>query len=69
MNGLKFVKVPLRSNAILSIKNNDKYSFLWSILAHLHPRKNNHPNRFSTYRQNLNELKDDGFDFTNGFKV
>ena len=45
MNGSNYVKIPLRSNAILNIENNDKYCFLWSILAYLHPCKNNHPNR------------------------
>ena len=30
MDGSSYVKVPLRSSAILNIKNNDKYCFLWS---------------------------------------
>ena len=33
MNGSNYVKIPLRSYAILNIENNDKYCFLWSILA------------------------------------
>ena len=49
MNGLNYVKIPLRTNAILNIENNDKYCFLWSILAWLHPCNNNHPNRVSNY--------------------
>ena len=28
INGSNYVKIPLRSNAILKIKNNDKYCFL-----------------------------------------
>ena len=68
MNGSKYVKIPLRSNAILNTENNDKYCFLWSILADLHPCNNNHPNRVSNYRQYLNEINIDGFDFTKGFK-
>ena len=68
MNGSNYVKIPLRSNAILNIENNDKYCFLWSILAYLHPCNNNHPNRVSNYRQYFNELNIQGFDFTNGFK-
>ena len=68
MNGLNYVKIPLRTNAILNIENNDKYCFLWSILAWLHPCNNNHPNRVSIYRQYFNELNVQGFDFTNGFK-
>ena len=68
MNGSNYIKIPLRSNAILNVENNDKYCFLWSILAWLHPCNNNHPNRVSNYRQYFNELNIQGFDFTNGFK-
>ena len=68
LNGSIYVKIPLRSNAILNIENNDKYCFLWSILVYLHLCNNNHLNRVSNYRQYFNELKIDGFDFTNGFK-
>ena len=68
MNGSNYVKIPLRPNAILNIENNDKYCFLWSILAFLHPCNNNHPNRVSKYKQHFNELKIQEFDFTNGFK-
>ena len=45
INGSSYVKIPLRSNAILNIKNNDKYGFLWSTLASLHPSDNSHPTR------------------------
>ena len=58
----------MRSNAILNIENNDKYCFIWSILAGLRPCNNNHPNRVTNYKQYLNELNIQGFDFTNGFK-
>ena len=68
MNGSNYIKIPLRSNAILNVENNDKYCFLWSILAWLHPCNNNHPNRISNYKQYFNELKIQDFDFTNGFK-
>ena len=68
MNGSNYIKIPLRSNAILNIENNDKYCFLWSILAWLHPCNNNHPNRVSNYKQYFNELNIQDFDFTNGFK-
>ena len=44
MNGSNYVKIPLRSSAILNIENNDKHCFLWSILAYIHPCNNNHPN-------------------------
>ena len=68
MIGSNYVKIPVRSNAILNIENNDKYCFLWSILASLYPCNNNHPNRVSNYRQHFNELNIQEFDFTNGFK-
>ena len=68
LNGSNYVKLPLRSNAILNIENNDKYCFLWSLLVYLHPCKNIHPNRVSNYRQSFGELNIEGFDFTNGFK-
>ena len=68
MNGSNYIKIPLRSNAILNIENNDKHCFLWSILASLHPCNNNHPNRVSNYRQYFIELNIQGFDFFNGFK-
>ena len=68
MNGSNYVKIPLRSNAILSIENNDKYCFLWSILAKLHPCNNNHPNRVSNYRQYFNELNIQGLVFSKGLK-
>ena len=68
MNGSNYVKIPLRTNAILIIENNDKYCFLWSVLASLHPCNNIHPNRVSNYKQYFNEMNIQGFDFTNGFK-
>ena len=37
MDGRSYVKKPLRSSAILNIENDDKYCFLWSILAYIHP--------------------------------
>ena len=56
LNGSSYVKIPLRSNALINIKNNDKYCFIWSILASLHPCENDHPNRVSNYKQYFNEL-------------
>ena len=52
---------------MLNNEKNDKYCFLRSILAYLHPCNSNHPNRVSNYKQNFNELNINGFDFTNGF--
>ena len=68
LDGSSYVKIPLRSNAVRSIKNNDKYCFFWSILASLHPCENDHPNRVSNYIQYFNELILQSFDFTKGFK-
>ena len=68
LNGLTYNKIPLRSNAILNIENNDKYWFIWSVLAYLHPCNNNHPKRDSNHRQKFNESNIQGFDFTKGFK-
>ena len=68
LKGSSYVKIPLRSNALINIKNNDKYCFIWSILASLHPCENDHPNRVSNYIQYFNELNFQSFNFTNGFK-
>ena len=67
LNGNSYVKIPLRSTAMLNIQNNDKYCFVWSILASLHPCENTHPSRVNNYLQNFNELNSQSFDFTNGF--
>ena len=42
--------------------------FLWSMLASIHPCKNNHPTRVSNYRQLFGEMNIQGFDFSGGFK-
>ena len=68
LNGTSYVKIPLRTSALLNVQNNDKYCFIWSILASLHPCENNYPNRVNNYVQYFNELNFQGFDFTNGFK-
>ena len=68
MNGSNYAKIPLRSNAIFNIENKDKYCFIWSILASLHPCSKIHPNRVSIYKQYFNELNIQSIDFTNGFK-
>ena len=68
LNGSSYVKIHLRSNALINMKNSDKYCFIWSILASLHPCENDYPNRISNYKQYFNELNFQCFDFTNGFK-
>ena len=67
MDGSSYVKIPLRSSAIVNIKNDDKYCFIWSILAKLYPCETN-PDRVTKYMPYFNELKKEGFDFTNGFR-
>ena len=71
MNGRSYVKIPLGKSAILNIENDDKYCFLWSLLAHLHPISNpkrGHSTRVPNYKQYFNELNIEGFDFSNGFR-
>ena len=68
LDGTSYVKIPLRSNAILNIQNNDKYCFIWSILDSLHPCENSNPSRVNKYVQYFNELNFQSFDFINGFK-
>ena len=68
MNDSNYVKLPLRSDGILNVEKNDKYCFLWSILAYLHPCYNNHHNRVSNYRQYFDELNFQGSDFSKGFR-
>ena len=68
LNSRSYVKSPLRSNAILQIEKKDKYCFLWSILASLHPCKNDHPNRVSIYREYFDKINIEASDFSNGFR-
>ena len=68
LNGTSYVKFPLRSNAILNVQNNDKYCFICSILASLHPCENTHPSRVNNYLEYFNELNFQSFVFINGFK-
>ena len=67
LNGLSYVKIPLRSNAMLNFENNDNDCFIWSILANLHPGIIIHPNRVSDYKQYFDEININGFDFINEF--
>ena len=58
----------MRSPAILNIQNNDKYCFVWSVLASLHPCEKTHPSSVNNYLQFFIELNFQNFNFTNGFK-
>ena len=55
INDQSYVKIPLRSNAILNIENDDKYCFLCSILAYLHHCNNDHPAEFQIINNILME--------------
>ena len=67
LDGTSYVKIPLRSNAILNVQNNDKYCFIWSILASLHPCENSNPSRVNNYSQYFNELNFPKFRFYKWF--
>ena len=70
MKGSSYVKIPLRNVASLKIQNDDKFCFMWSIIAHFPPiadSKNGKPRRVSNYRQNFKELNIQSCDFSNGF--
>ena len=57
MNGRSYIKIPLRSTAILNNEKDDNFCFIWSILAPLHSRKNIHPNSVSNCYKSFNEKK------------
>ena len=65
LNESYYVKVPLRSSAILNMANITKYCFFWSILAYLQPCGNSHPSIVKNYKQYFDELNIKGFDYTN----
>ena len=54
LKGSIYVKIPLRSNAILNFEIIDQYCFFWSLLAYLHPCNHMHLKRVSNYRQYFN---------------
>ena len=56
-NGSNYVKIPLRTNAVLNIENNDKNCFIWSTVASLHPCKNKHPKKVSNYETIFQRIK------------
>ena len=68
MIGISYVKIRLRSSVILNIEIDDKFCFLWSILAKLHPSSKIHRNRVWNYRKKFKEIIIEAFDFTNGLK-
>ena len=66
--GSSYVKVPVRSKAILNIESFDRYCFIRSILAYLHPCESSHPSRVRINIQYFNEKNIDGIVISIGFK-
>ena len=61
----------MRSSALLSFENDDKFCFIWSILASLHPKSDSkigRPTNAANYKQYFIQLNIQGFDFSNGFR-
>ena len=68
LNGSNYDKHPLRISAMKNIEKNDKYSFIWSILASFHHCKSIQSNRVSNHEQYFNQLIIQRFNFTIGYK-
>ena len=68
MNDSNYLKLLLRSSAILTFENDKKHCFFQSILSSLHRCNKNIPNRVSIYRQYFIEINKQAFDFSDGFK-
>ena len=68
LNGMTYVKLPIRSNSILNIQNIDRYCFLWSILANIHPVDKS-PQRVSKFEPYRDELNITNIEFTTGMRI
>ncbi|XP_047024710.1 uncharacterized protein LOC124633507 [Helicoverpa zea] len=65
-----YIALPLRINkmkACLNIQNTDNHCFLWCIIAHMYPAKNN-PNRVSSYPHYSKILNTNGMSFPPTFE-
>ena len=58
----KLLKPFCNSSSMVNIQNNDKYCFLWSILAHKY-KVNNHRERVSHYKTHFHELNQGDIQF------
>ena len=67
IKGSCYGKFPFRSSASITVGNDNKCCFVGSKIAKLHPCESIHPSRVSTYRQYLNELNIQGFNFRKEF--
>ena len=68
LNGMTYVKYPIRTNSILNIQNIDTFCFPCSILANIHPVDED-LQRFNKYYPYRNELNITNIDCTNGMKI
>ena len=68
LNGMTYIKFPIRTNSIRNIQNVDTYCFLWSILASIHPVDKS-PQRVSKYEPYRDELNINDIDFTKGMSI
>ena len=62
------MKLTIKNQAKVKIKNKDNMCAIHSNLAFLHPPRVN-PKRVSNYKTKLDEIKTDGIDLTDGIKV
>jgi len=65
LSGSSFLPTPsviLNKKAVVNVENDDTKCFIWSILAHLHPARDN-PNRLCHYKKFENEMNIAGLAF------
>uniref|UniRef100_UPI003D0B846D hypothetical protein n=1 Tax=Sulfurimonas sp. TaxID=2022749 RepID=UPI003D0B846D len=60
IKGGHYIELPFRSKAVINVQSNDNKCFLWSILAALHPPKDN-VNQLYKYKPFENNIKIDSF--------
>ena len=66
--GNSYVKLPIRSNAYINIKNKDNFCFIWSILARMYP-VNEYVDRVSKYDKHFNKIRIGDIDLSKGMFV
>ena len=67
-NGSNFVKIPIRSSAILIIENDKKYCIFRSKLASLYPCENTNPKRVSNIKHYFIQLNFEQSDCSKRYK-
>ena len=68
IRGNSYVKLPMRSNAFLNIQNEEKFCFIWSILAKSYPI-NKHAYRVEYYKNHFNKYNISDIDFTKSMHI